>query len=143
MVPQTLYLGDNSGNAHVRFEINGYVHPERAEPAGMDLLQCIVHAVAAPVDAAFELTIRVEEFASLGEYLAQINSGNGPPANFSFADGLLELSFAPSRRGPVLCAVRMKSIDIAHVRVEYLVTLEPEAISRSVAALAALQAAVE
>lgn len=143
MVPQTLYLGDSSGSAHVRFEVTGYVHPERAEPAGMDLLLCTVRAVAPPVDAAFELSIRVEEFAALGEYLAQINSGNGPPANFAFADGLLELSFAPSRRGPVLCAVRLKSIDTAHVRVEYLVTLEPEAISRSVTSLAALQAAVQ
>ena len=143
MVPQTVYLGENSGHAHVRFEITGYVHPDTAEPAGMDLLNCVVHAVAPPVDAAFEITMRVEEFASLGEYLGQINSGNGPAANFTFAGGLFELSFAPSRRGPVLCAVRLKSIESSHVRVEYLVTLEPESISRSVTSLAALQAAVQ
>ncbi len=143
MVPRTLYLGDNDDKAHVRFEINGYVHPDTAEPAGMDLLDVTVHAVAPPVNAAFDVSIRVEEFALLGEYLGEINSGNGPAANFSFAGGLFELSFAPSRRGPVLCAVRLKSIDSAHVRVEYLVTLEPEAISRSVTSLAALQAAAQ
>lgn len=143
MISQTIYLGDDDGKAHVRCDITGYAHPDTAEPAGMDLLNCTVHAKAPPVDAAFDITMRVEEFASLGEYLGQINSGNGPPANFGFAGGLFELSFAPSRRGPVLCAVRMKSIESSHVRVEYLVTLEPEAISRCVTALAALQAAVQ
>jgi hypothetical protein len=52
--------------------------------------------------------------------------------------GLLNLSFAPSRRGPVLCAVLLKSIDASHVRLEFMITLEPEDISTALGALAGL-----
>ena len=142
MLPQTLYLGENEGKAHVRIEVTGFEHPDTVEPHGMDLLTCIVHAVAPPVDAPFDVSVRVEEFAELRDYLARINSGNGPAATFSLAGGLFELSFAPSRRGPVLCAVRLKSIESSHVRVEYMVTLEPENISRALMDLSALDSAV-
>lgn len=128
MTVRTVCIGD--GSPQVAVEILGYVHPEVAEPDGMDLLECLVHADAPPVRATFPVPIRVEELRSVGSYLFEINSGNGPSANFSLAGGLFELSFAPSRRGPVLCAVRLKSIEQAHVRLEYMITLEPEAITR-------------
>jgi hypothetical protein len=135
-------LGDGDGKPHVRIEIAGYEHPDTVEPHGMDLLRCIVHADAPPVRAAFDVSIRVEEFVALAAYLQQINSGNGPPENFTFAGGLFELSFAPSRRGPVLCGVRLKSIETSHARLEYLVTLEPESISRALTELAGLDASM-
>ncbi|MBV8636578.1 MAG: hypothetical protein JO322_00705 [Candidatus Eremiobacteraeota bacterium] len=141
MLPQTLHLGENDGKPHVAIEVTGFEHPDTVEPHGMDLLTCTVHAVAPPVDAAFDVSMRVEEFSELRSYLAQINSGNGPAGTFSFAGGLFELSFAPSRRGPVLCAVRLKSIESSHVRVEYMVTLEPENISRALMDLSALLSA--
>ena len=47
------------------------------------------------------------------------------------ARGLLTLSFAPSKRGPVLCGVLLKTIDASHVRLEFLITLEPQDISRT------------
>ena len=122
-------------------QIAGYVHPEVAEPEGMDLLDCFVHAVAPPVDATFPVSVRVDELRSLGAYLAQINSGNGPAGNFSFAGGLFDLSFAPSRRGPVLCAVGSKSIEASHVRLEYMVTLEPQEITKLLQDLAAFERA--
>ncbi len=140
MLAQSLTLGDGDGKPHVRLEITGYEHPDTVEPHGMDLLSCVVHADAAPVRAAFGVSIRVEELASLRDYLLQINSGNGPAESFSFAGGLFELSFAPSRRGPVLCGVRLKSIESSHARLEYLVTLEPENISRALGELSALDA---
>jgi hypothetical protein len=124
-------LGDVAQSAEVRIEIIGYEHPEVAEPHGMDLLACKIHAHAPPVEAVFDVSIRVEELQSLRSYLEQINSGNGPSANFNIAGGIFTLSFAPSRRGPVLCAVHLKSIEASHVRLEYLVTLEPESITRS------------
>jgi hypothetical protein len=142
VVPVQLRIGDNDGHAQVRIEVVGYEHPEIAEPAGMDLLHCRVHASAPPVNATFALSIRVEEFLALRDYLAAINSGNGPPANFAIAAGLFNLSFAPSRRGPVLVAVQLKSIESSHVRLEYLVTLEPEAITRVLSEFAALEASV-
>ncbi len=142
MVPVAVQIGDNDGKAHARIEVVGYEHPEIAEPAGMDLLHCRVHASAPPVKAAFPLSIRVEEFLTLRDYLREINSGNGPQASFAIADGLFNLSFAPSRRGPVLVAVQLKSIESSHVRLEYLVTLEPESISRAIADLAALETSV-
>jgi hypothetical protein len=141
MEPVIVRLGDEGQGAQVCVEIAGFEHPEVVEPHGMDLLSCRVRAIAPPVDAAFDLSIRVEEFLNLGAYLQQINSGNGPPATFGIADGLLTLAFAPSRRGPVLCAVQLKSIEASHVRLEYLVTLEPESITRTIQELASLERA--
>lgn len=139
MVPVSVRIGDNDGKPHVRIEVIGYVHPEIQEPAGMDLLHCRVHANAPPVNAAFPFSIRVEEFLSLRAYLREINSGNGPQGSFALAEGLFNLSFAPSRRGPVLVAVQLKSIETSHARLEYLVTLEPESITRALSDLAALE----
>jgi hypothetical protein len=123
---------------HLRLEVTGYEHPEVAEPQGFDLLACVVHARAQPVEASFAYSLRVLELAELRAYLAEINSGNGPPGAFAMAGGLLNLSFAPSRRGPVLCAVLLKSIDASHTRLEYLVTLEPEDISSALEELSVL-----
>jgi hypothetical protein len=139
MTTHTIRIGE--GDPHVAIQIAGYVHPEVAEPEGMDLLDCFVHAVAPPVDATFPVCIRVDELRSLGTYLAQINSGNGPAGNFALAGGLFDLSFAPTRRGPVLCAVGLKSIEASHVRLEYLVTLEPQAITKLLQDLAAFERA--
>ncbi len=141
MQPLNVSLGDNGGKPHVRVEVIGLQHPEIAEPQGMDLLDCQVHAVAPPVNAVFPLSIRIEELLTLREYLAEINSGNGPPANFAIAGGLFNLSFAPSRRGPVLCAVQLKSIERSHVRLEFLVTLEPENITRILGELSSIETA--
>jgi hypothetical protein len=138
MNPQIVRIGEHE--PHVVIEIAGYVHPEVAEPEGMDLLACVVHAIAPPVKASFPVPIRVEELRVLRAYLAEINSGNGPAGHFSISGGLFSLSFAPSRRGPVLCAVGLKSIERSHVRLEYLVTLEPETITRLVQQLAAFEA---
>jgi hypothetical protein len=115
--------------AHLRMEIVGYEHPEVAEPHGFDLLECRVHASAEPVHASFAYSVRVIELLELRSYLVEINSGNGPSAAFAIAGGLLNLSFAPSRRGPVLCAVLLKNIDVSHVRLEFMITLEPRDIS--------------
>lgn len=142
MVPVSVRIGENNGTASVRIEVLGYEHPEIAEPAGMDLLRCRVHASAPPVSAAFAVSIRVEEFLALRDYLREINSGNGPESSFEFADGLFNIAFAPSRRGPVLVAVQLKSIESSHVRLEYLVTLEPEAITRAVFDLGSLETSV-
>ena len=139
MTSHTLRIGENE--PYVAIEIAGYVHPEIAEPEGMDLLDCIVHAVAPPVQAQFPVTIRVDELRSLSHYLSTINSGNGPAGNLSMSDGLFDLSFAPSRRGPVLCAVGLKSIEASHVRLEYMITLEPEEITRLLQDLAAFDRA--
>jgi len=128
--------------AHLRIEVAGYEHPEVAEPHGFDLLQCRVHAEAQPVAASFAYSIRVLELIELRAYLAEINSGNGPAAAFAIAGGLFNLSFAPSRRGPVLCAVLLKSIDASHVRLEFMITLEPEDISQALAAMERLPASI-
>ncbi|MEO9170255.1 MAG: hypothetical protein ABI282_00705 [Candidatus Baltobacteraceae bacterium] len=141
MVPLNVRFGHDDDKPHVRLEVVGFEHPEVAEPDGLDLLVCRVHAKAPPVAATFDVSLRVAELLDLREYLAEINSGNGPPMAFSIAGGLLNLSFAPSRRGPVLCAVQLKSIDASHVRLEYLVTLEPESIGRSIADLEQLERA--
>ena len=139
MEPRSIdFLLGNANDAHVRIEVLGYEHPEVAEPQGLDLLECRVHASAAPVVADFVFSLRVMELIELREYLLEINSGNGPPASLSLAHGLLSLSFAPSRRGPVLCAVMLKSIDTSHVRLEFMITLEPQDISRALADLAHL-----
>ncbi|MBV8147985.1 MAG: hypothetical protein JO092_02705 [Candidatus Eremiobacteraeota bacterium] len=125
----------------MRLAIVGYEYPEVAEPHGFDLLECRVHARANPVEADFVFSIRVIELVELRGYLAEINSGNGPPAAFAISGGLLNLSFAPSRRGPVLCAVLLKSIDVSHVRLEFMITMEPEDISAALSSLERLPAA--
>jgi hypothetical protein len=132
----------SADEAYLRIEVVGYEHPDVAEPAGMDLLRCTINAVAAPVTGTFTLAVRAGEILEVGEYLATINSGNGPPSNFSLGDGLVSLDFAPSRRGPVLCAVALKSIERAHARMEFLVTLEPESITRLLAEFAAFRASL-
>ena len=134
-------LGQQDG-ASLRIEVLGYEHPEVAEPQGFDLLECQVHASAEPVEATFVYSVRVMELVDLRGYLAEINSGNGPPATFAISGGLFNLSFAPSRRGPVLCAVLLKSIDLSHVRLEFMITLEPEDISAALGALSRLPAAL-
>jgi hypothetical protein len=141
MIPQTIRIGE--AEPSLTIQIAGYVHPEVAEPEGMDLLDCFVRAVAPPVDATFPVSIRVDELRSVRAYLSQINSGNGPPGSFSISGGIFDLSFAPSRRGPVLCAVGLKSIERSHVRLEYLVTLEPEEITRLVNDLYSLDRATD
>jgi hypothetical protein len=140
VISHTIRIGETE--PLVVIQIVGYVHPEVAEPEGMDLLDCFVRALAPPVDATFPVSIRVEELRSVRAYLSQINSGNGPAGSFSISGGLFDLSFAPSRRGPVLCAVGLKSIERSHVRLEYLVTLEPEEITRLLGDLEALDRAV-
>ena len=120
---------------HLRLEVLGFVHPEVAEPHGFDLLACRVRAHADPVEATFAFSLRVMELIELRSYLSEINSGNGPPAAFAMSGGLLNLSFAPSRRGPVLCAVLLKNIDVSHVRLEFMITMEPPDISGALAAL--------
>lgn len=132
--PFDVVLGRRDAS-HLRLEVLGFVHPEVAEPHGFDLLACRVRAHADPVDATFAFSLRVMELIELRAYLAEINSGNGPPAAFAMSGGLLNLSFAPSRRGPVLCAVLLKSIDVSHVRLEFMITMEPEDISGALGAL--------
>ena len=132
--PFDVVLGRRDAS-HLRLEVLGFVHPEVAEPHGFDLLACRVRAHAEPVVATFAFSLRVMELIELRAYLAEINSGNGPPAAFAMSGGLLNLSFAPSRRGPVLCAVLLKSIDASHVRLEFMLTLEPEDISGALGAL--------
>jgi hypothetical protein len=134
-----VHLGDNDGKPHVRIEVVGFEHPDVAEPHGMDLLACRIHAHAPPVIAAFEIAMRVEELLGLRAYLEEINSGNGPQQSFTMAGGLFGLAFAPSRRGPVLCAVQLKSIESSHARLEYMVTLEPEGITRALAELSRVE----
>jgi hypothetical protein len=129
-------------DAALRLEIAGYEHPEVAEPQGFDLLACRVHARAGPVNASFDYSIRVMELVELRSYLAEIVSGNGPPAAFAMAGGLFHVSFAPSRRGPVLCAVLLKSIEASHVRLEFMITLEPPDISRALGAMAQFSSAL-
>ena len=143
IAPFGVRLGYEDEKPHLRIEVTGYEHPDVAEPDGLDLMSCVVAANAPPVSGRFEYSIRVAELLDLRGYLAEINSGNGPPAQFSIAGGLMSLSFAPSRRGPVLCAVLLKSIEASHVRLEYLVTLEPESITRSLADFAPLDGALE
>lgn len=124
-------LGHDDDKPHLRLHVHGYAHPDRAEPDGFDLLRCEAQVRAEPVHANFAMQILVSDLHDLREYLLEINSGNGPQRAFAFAGGLLNIDFAPSRRGPVLCAVRVKSIEASHVRVEYLITLEPESITRT------------
>ncbi|MFN2449396.1 MAG: hypothetical protein ABR508_06350 [Candidatus Baltobacteraceae bacterium] len=136
--PLAIRFGPEAG-PHVQIDVLDYVHPERAEPAGLDLMHCRVNAHAGEVEAAFEMRIELYELFEVRDYLAQIGSGNGPSESFLLAGGLLSLSFAPSKRGPVLCAVLVKTIDSSHVRLEYLITLEPQEIARTLFALKQLQ----
>ncbi|HEY8314769.1 MAG TPA: hypothetical protein VIG51_11445 [Candidatus Baltobacteraceae bacterium] len=137
--PLTITIGHDSEQPQVVLDVLDYQHPDIAEPEGLDLMRCRVTAHAPPIDAGFEIPIGLWELEDLQEYLAQIRSGNGPSQSFILADGLLTLSFAPSKRGPVLCAVMIKSVDASHLRLEYLVMLEPESISRTLMQLTRLQ----
>ena|SRR5579871_6157922 len=128
--PLKIEIGAIGKEPRLHVEVLDYAHPERAEPANLDLLQCRVTAHAQPVEATFEISIGVWELLEVREYLQKISTGNGPSESFALAGGLLTLSFAPSRRGPVLCAVLLKTIDASHVRLEFLITLEPADISR-------------
>jgi hypothetical protein len=133
--PFEILLGASDA-PHLRLSVLGYEHPEVAEPLGYDLLQCRVFVHADPIEASFDLAIGAWELRELREYLETINSANGPPRSLELAGGLLSLSFAPSRRGPVLCAAMLKTIDASHVRLEFLITLEPAAISQALSQLA-------
>jgi hypothetical protein len=130
-VPMQIRFGVADAQPQLLLEILDYEHPERAEPAGFDLMHTRVTAQADPVQATFEMPIGLWELAELRGYLQQISTGNGPSQSFMLAGGLLTLSFAPSKRGPVLCAVLLKTIDSAHVRLEFLITLEPSDITRT------------
>lgn len=138
---QPLAISIGAGDKHPRLhvEVMDYEHPERAEPADLDLMHCRVTAHANPVEAAFELAIGLWELLELRDYLQKIGTGNGPSQTFMLAGGLLTLSFAPSKRGPVLCGVLLKTIDASHVRLEYLITLEPADIARMLFQFSQLQ----
>ncbi len=139
MTPHEIRLGHDDAKPYARIDVRGFEHPEIAEPEGLDLLRVRVHAFAPPVNAAFGVTAGVYELRDVRDYLAEINSGNGPMRSFPIAGGLFTLSFAPSRRGPVLCSVLLKAIDTSHVRLEYLVTLEPSEITRTLVEFDALE----
>lgn len=129
--PLEISIGAAERQPRLLVEVQGYQHPDTVEPADLDLMQCRVSAQAQPVNASFEMPIGLWELFELRDYLAEINTGNGPSKSFMLARGLLTLSFAPSKRGPVLCAVLIKTIDASHVRLEFLITLEPQDISRT------------
>lgn len=129
--PLQIFIGPAERQPHLAIEVLGYEHPDTVEPADLDLMHCRVGAQAAPVNASFEMPIGLWELFEVRDYLAEINTGNGPSKSFMLAGGLLTLSFAPSKRGPVLCAVLLKTIDASHVRLEFLLTLEPGDISRT------------
>lgn len=138
--PLAIHLGSPQAEQRLRIEVLDYEHPEMAEPANLDLLRCGVAAQAGPVAATFDLALGLWELLEVREYLQRIGSGNGPSQSFALAGGLLSLSFAPSRRGPVLCAVLLKSIDASHLRLEFLITLEPAEIARALFDLGQLAA---
>ncbi|MHB8462011.1 MAG: hypothetical protein ACYDA1_05145 [Vulcanimicrobiaceae bacterium] len=121
--------------ARLRLSILGYAHPDIAEPEGFDLLDVRLDVSAGSVVAEFSVQMHDFELTDLADYLVEIVSGNGPARALTFAGGMLELSFAPSRRGPVLLGVILKEVDDAHLRLEYLVTLEPHEIGQVAAAL--------
>jgi len=143
MMPLSMTLGEEQARSRLVVQIEGYEHPERAEPADLDLLRCRITAHAGGVEAAFDMALGLWELLELSDYLSEIVSGNGPSRHFTLAGGLLSLAFAPTRRGPVLCAVMLKTIDAAHVRLEFLVTLEPQDIGRARMQLARLRAAAQ
>lgn len=141
--PIQISIGAADRQPRLAIEVLGYQHPDTVEPADLDLMHCRVSAQADPVNAAFDMTIGLWELFELRDYLAEINTGNGPSHGFMMAGGLLSLSFAPSKRGPVLCAVLLKTIDASHVRLEFLITLEPQDISRTHFQLSQLRAHAE
>jgi len=136
--PRRIRIGGDAADARLVLDVLDYVHPDRAEPEGLDVMSCRVEAHASRVDAAFDIELRLDELVAVRDYLRSIGTGNGPQAAFALAGGLLTVSFAPSKRGPVLCAVLLKTIDASHVRLEYLITLEPSDIGRTSAELDAL-----
>ncbi len=138
--PVEIRFGAPQTHPIMLLEVLDYAHPDTAEPADLDLMRCRITAHAQPVEAAFEMTIGLWELFDLRDYLRKISTGNGPSQSFMLAGGLLTLSFAPSKRGPVLCAVLLKTIDAAHVRLEFLITLEPADISRTLFELSQLRA---
>jgi len=138
--PLEISIGAADRQPRLLVEVQVYQHPDTVEPADLDLMQCRVSAHVKPVNAAFEMPIGLWELFDLRDYLAEISTGNGPSKSFMLAGGLLTLSFAPSKRGPVLCAVLLKTIDASHVRLEFLITLEPQDIARTHFQLAQLHA---
>lgn len=142
MNPSAITLGEDEALPQLMLEVLGYEHPDRVEPANMDLMRCRITAKAGPIEAPFDIAIALWELFELRDYLAGINSGNGPGRTFALAGGLFSLSFAPTRRGPVLCAVMLKTIDASHVRLEFLVTLEPRTISKALMQFSRLQVAL-
>ena len=143
MMPLSITLGDEHARSRLVLHVEGYEHPERAEPADLDLLRCRITAHAGGLEAAFVMSLGLWELLEVADYLGEIVSGNGPSRHFNLAGGLLSLAFAPTRRGPVLCAVMLKTIDASHVRLEFLVTLEPQDIGRARMQLAQLRAAAQ
>jgi hypothetical protein len=137
--PLEISIGAADRRPRLAIQVQGYQHPDTVEPADLDLMQCRVSAQADPVNAAFDMPIGLWELFELRDYLAEIGTGNGPSKGLTFAGGLLTLSFAPSKRGPVLCAVLLKTIDASHVRLEFLLTLEPQDIARTHFQLAQLR----
>jgi hypothetical protein len=137
--PLEIRLGSFNEEPRLLLEVLGYQHPDTAEPANLDLLSCRVTAHASSVNATFDMSIGLWELLELRDYLEKISTGNGPQQSIAAAAGLLTLSFAPTRRGPVLCGVLVKSIDASHLRLEYLITLEPQDIARTLFDLSALR----
>lgn len=137
--PLEISIGAADRRPRLIIEVLGYQHPDTVEPADLDLMHCRVSAQADPVVATFDMPIGLWELFEVRDYLSEINTGNGPSQSFMLAAGLLTLSFAPSKRGPVLCAVLVKMIDASHLRVEYLITLEPQDIARTHFQLSQLQ----
>src|SRR5579871_1731194 len=107
--------------AHAIVGVAGYARPQVAAPNGIDVLECVVRVVAGPLKGEFECPIASGDLRALRAYLGRIQSGNGPQASFAMAGGLFTLSFAPSRRGPVLCAALLKSIEASHARLEFMI----------------------
>lgn len=128
--PLQITFGTPTRQPHLAVDVLDYAHPDTAEPADLDLMQCRLAARAHPIDACFDMHIGLWELFEVRDYLAAVATGNGPSKSFTLAGGLLTLSFAPAKRGPVLCAVLVKTIDAAHVRLEFLITLEPADIAR-------------
>lgn len=138
--PLEISIGAADRKPRLLVQVLGYQHPDTVEPADLDLMHCRVSAQADPVNAMFDMPIGLWELFELRDYLGQITTGNGPSESFMLAGGLLTISFAPSKRGPVLCAVLVKTIDASHVRLEYLITLEPQDIARTHFQLSQLKA---
>ena len=135
MNPGSVPFGERANGAALEIDILGYRYPDVAEPDGLDLLEIAARLFAPPVETEFNLAVRVRELEGLHAYLERISGGNGPREIVKLADGLFELTFAPTRRGPVLMGVMLRDVERAHVRVEYLVTLEPHHIGRAAARL--------